>query len=49
MKKEDEITDEQYQTMRSMGTVSGKCYGLPKTHKKDNPLRPIISNCGTYN
>ena len=35
--------------MRSTGAVSGKFYGLLKTHKKDNPLRPIISNCGTYN
>ena len=49
MKKAGEITDEQYQTMRSTGAVPGKFYGLPKTHKKDNPLRPIISNCGTYN
>ena len=49
MKKEGKITDEQYQTMRSTGAVPGKFYGLPKTHKKDNPLRPIISNCGTYN
>ena len=34
MKKEGEITDEQYQTMRSTGAVPGKFYGLPKTHKK---------------
>ena len=49
MKKAGEITDEQYQTMRSTGAVPGKFYGLPETHKKDNPIRPIISNCGTYN
>ena len=35
--------------MLSKGAVHGKFYGLQKTHKKDNPLRPIISNCGTYN
>ena len=35
--------------MRSTGAVPGKFYGLPKTHKKDNPLRPIISNCDTSN
>ena len=49
MKKENEITDEQYQMMRSTGAVPRKFYGRPKTHKKDNPLRPIISNCGKYN
>ena len=38
MKKEGEIADEQYQTMRSTGAVLGKFYGLPKTHKKNNPL-----------
>ena len=46
--KGGEITDEKYQTMRSTGAVPGKFDGLSKTHKKDNPLRPIISNCGTY-
>ena len=35
--------------MQSTGAVPEKYYGLLKTHKKDNPLRPIISNCGTYN
>ena len=35
--------------MRSTGAVSGKFYGLLNTYKKDNPLRPIISNCDTYN
>ena len=49
MKKEGEITDEQYQKMRSTRAIPGKFYGLPKTQKKDNPLRPIKSNCGTYN
>ena len=44
MKKEGKITDERYQLMRSTGAIPGKFYGLPKTHKKDNPLRPIISN-----
>ena len=24
-------------------TVIAKCYGLPKIHKQDTPLRPIIS------
>ena len=49
MKKEGEKTDKQYQTMLSTGAVPGKFYGLQKIHKKDNPLRPIISNCGAYN
>ena len=35
--------------MRSTGAVPVKFYGLPKTHKKNNLLRSVISNCGTYN
>jgi hypothetical protein len=49
MKKGGEINEEQYQAMRSTGASPGKFYGLPKTHKSGVPLRPIISNCGTYN
>jgi hypothetical protein len=28
---------------------AGVLYGLPKVHKKNNPVRPIISAVGTYN
>ena len=49
MKKDGELSHEQYQSMRSTRAAPGKFYGLPKTHEKDNPLQPVISNCGTYN
>ena len=40
----DETT---YKKMCPMGASSLKFYGLPKIHKKDIPLRPIVSNRGT--
>ena len=39
-----------YQTYKGMyptGCVSSKFYGLPKIHKPDTPLRPIVSSCGS--
>ena len=32
--------------MYAMGCVSPKFYGLPKIHKPDTPIRPIVSSCG---
>ena len=32
--------------MYPTGCVPPKFYGLPKIHKPDTPLRPIVSNCG---
>ncbi|CAF1492766.1 unnamed protein product [Adineta steineri] len=34
---------------RSTGSLPGRLYGLPKTHKKDVPLRPVLSAIGTFN
>ena len=33
--------------MYPKGCVPPKFYGLPKIHKPDNPLRPIMSSCGS--
>ena len=33
--------------MYPTGCVPPKFYGLPKIHKPDNPLRPIVSSCGS--
>ena len=33
--------------MYSTGCVPPKFYGLPKIHKPDTPLRPIVSSCGS--
>ena len=36
-----------YEYCKTSGTVLGSLYGLPKTHKVNYPLRPILSACGT--
>ena len=36
-----------YKSMYSTGCVSPKFYGLPKIHKPDTPLRPIVYSCGS--
>ena len=33
--------------MYPTGCVQPKFYGLPKIHKPDTPLRPIVSSCGS--
>ena len=33
--------------MYPTGCVPPKFYGLPKIHKQDTPLRPIVSSCGS--
>ena len=35
-----------YKAMYPTGCQAPKFYGLPKIHNPDNPLRPIVSNCG---
>ena len=36
-----------YKSMYPTGCVPPKFYGLPKIHKPDTPLRPIVSGCGS--
>ena len=36
-----------YKSMYPPGCVPPKFYGLPKIHKPDTPLRPIVSSCGS--
>ena len=36
-----------YKSMYPTGCVPSKFYGLPKIHKPDTPLRPIVSSCGS--
>jgi len=43
------ITEEVYKRILPCGSKAGVLYGLPKIHKKENPLRPIISAVKTYN
>ena len=47
IKAEGDITEEQYKKMYPTGAGAPKFYGLPKIHKQDTPLRPIVSSTGT--
>ena len=43
------ITDETFKYLYSSGSTLGVLYGLPKIHKVNNPIRPILSTIGTFN
>ena len=45
----DRIGDDNYNFMHASGSKPGYLYGLPKVHKPNSPLRPIISATGTFN
>ena len=40
------IPDDYLQRLLPQHTRTAEFYGLPKTHKSGNPLRPIVSACG---
>ena len=40
-------TDEQLDILTPRGCGPGKLYGMCKVHKKDNPMRPVVSMIGT--
>ena len=46
-KKEGNISDELYKKVYPTSDQAPKFYGLPKIHKKDMPLRPIVSGNGS--
>ena len=45
--KEGILSKEIYDTIRPKGSQRPKLYGLPKTHKTNCPLRPILSMVGS--
>ena len=45
--KEDSIPKSLYQNIRPTGSQRPRMYGLPKTHKTNVPLRPILSITGS--
>ena len=47
IKAEGGITEEQYKKMYPTGVGAPKFHGIPKIHKQDTPLRPIVSSIGT--
>ena len=46
--KNGNLTDKLYKDLYSVGARPGIMYGLPKTHKQNVPLRPIISSICTF-
>ena len=46
IKKDTNMDDGTYKAMYPIGCILPKFYGLPKTHKTGNPLRPIVSSRG---
>ena len=47
VKSQTDLNNQTYKAMYSTGCVPPKFYGLPKIHKPDTPLRPIVSSCGS--
>ena len=47
VKSQTGLNKQTYKAMYPTGCVSPKFYGLPKIHKQDTPLRPIVSSCGS--
>ena len=43
------LSDATYATLYASGSIPGILYGLPKIHKPDLPMRPILSAIGTLN
>jgi hypothetical protein len=43
------LSEVDYHRILPSGSRAGVMYGLPKIHKKNVPIRPIISSIGTYN
>ncbi|CAF1487948.1 unnamed protein product, partial [Rotaria sordida] len=42
MKNEEYLTQQEYKYIKPVGSVSVRLYGLPKVHKDNVPLRPIV-------
>ena len=49
MKGEGNIDENTYKKVYPTGASVPKLYGLPKIHKEDVPLRPIVSSIGSVN
>ena len=47
IKTKSGLSTNTYKSMYPTGCVPPKFYGLPKIHKPDTPLMPIVSSCGS--
>ena len=45
VKSQTGLSNQTYKAMYPTGCVPPKFYGLPKIHKLDTHLRPIVSSC----
>ena len=48
LKKKKALSPEDYQRIWPTSTTIPTLYGLPKIHKNNNPMRPILSSIGSY-
>ncbi|CAF3195184.1 unnamed protein product [Rotaria socialis] len=49
LKNNGHISLDFWSMAKPIGSTPGRLYGLPKIHKQDKPLRPVLSSIGTYN
>ena len=49
LKSKGAISPEEYQRARPTAAATPTLYGLPKLHKENVPMRPILSSIGSYN
>lgn len=49
VKDSDSISSDTYNQLRASGSSPGMLYGLPKIHKPDVPIIPILSALKTFN
>ena len=49
LKDRNALTEDEYKQIYATGTSPGIMYGLPKIHKQNIPLRPILSSTNTPN
>ena len=47
VKSQTGLNNQTYKAMYPTGCVPPKFCSLPKIHKPDTPLRPIVSSCGS--
>ena len=43
----EHVSTDKYKKLVPKGSGPGKLYGMCKIHKKDNPMRPVVSMIGT--
>ncbi|CAF4174541.1 unnamed protein product, partial [Adineta steineri] len=49
IKEEGYLTEQEYRYVKPVGSIPARLYGLPKVHKANVPLRPIVSCIQSYN